>query len=81
MRPACVFSTESRPPLPTRWRVPDDLWRLVGPVLAACEPPARMGRKRVDQRPILDAIIFRLRTGCQWNCLPRELPDDSTVSR
>ena len=70
-----------RPPLPSVWRVPDDLWELVRPVLAECDPPPRMGRKRVQQRPILDAVIFRLRTGCQWNHLPEELPDDSTVHR
>jgi len=31
---------------------------------------------------VLDAVIFRLRTGCQWNRLPKEeFPDDSTVHR
>jgi putative transposase len=29
----------------------------------------------------LDGIIFRLRTGCQWNKLPVEFGDDSTVHR
>jgi transposase len=30
----------------------------------------------------LDAIIFRMRSGCQWNRLPRgEFPDDSSVHR
>ena len=29
----------------------------------------------------MDVVIFRLRTGCQWNCLPEEFPDDSTVHR
>ena len=72
---------KQRPALPTVWHVPDDLWELVRPVLAEREPPARTGRKRADPRPILDAIIFRLRSGCQWNHLPRELPDDSTVHR
>jgi putative transposase len=71
-----------RPPLPTVWHVPDALWELIEPVLAESDPPsARGGRRRVHPRPILDAIIFRLRTGCQWNHLPRELPDDSTVHR
>ena len=27
---------------------------------------------------MLEGIIFRLRSGCQWNHLPRELGDDST---
>ena len=67
--------------LPTIWRVPDDLWALVRPVLAACDPPKRPGRQRIDPRAALDAIIFRLRSGCQWNRLPREFPDDSSVHR
>jgi transposase len=36
----------------------------------------------VDQRAALDAIIFRMRSGCQWNRLPTgEFPDDSSVPR
>ena len=30
---------------------------------------------------MLDGIIFRLRSGCQWNRLPKEFGDDSTVHR
>ena len=74
---------EQRPAaaLPTVWRVPDDLWALVQPVLRVHDPPKRTGRRRIDPRAALDAIIFRLRSGCQWNRLPREYPDDSSVHR
>ncbi len=68
-------------PLPTIWRVPDDLWRVVECVLRELDPPKRTGRRRIDPRGALDAIIFRLRSGCQWNRLPREFPDDSSVHR
>ena len=68
-------------PVPTVWRVPDDLWALVRPVLDTYDPPKRTGRRRIDARAALDAIIFRLRSGCQWNRLPREFPDDSSVHR
>ena len=30
---------------------------------------------------MLNGIIFRLRSGCQWNRLPKELGDDSTIHR
>ena len=30
---------------------------------------------------MLEGIIFRMRSGCQWNHLPRELGDDSTIHR
>jgi putative transposase len=68
-------------PMPTIWRVPDELWEKIEPILAEHDPPKRTGRPRADRRAILDAIIFRLRTGCQWNRLPKEFPDDSTVHR
>jgi len=29
----------------------------------------------------LDAIIFKLRTGCHWNQIPKEFGDDSTIHR
>lgn len=67
--------------LPTIWRVPDDLWQKIQPLLQESDPPKRTGRKRIDARAALDAIIFRLRSGCQWNQLPSEFPDDSSVHR
>ena len=70
-----------RASLPTLWRVPDELWARVQRVLVAYDPPKRTGRKRIDPRAALDAIIFRLRSGCQWNRLPAEFPDDSSVHR
>lgn len=73
--------TKERGPLPTIWRVPDGLWAEIEPILAELDPPNRVGPKRVSARPILDAIIYRGRTGCQWNHLPAEFPDDSTVHR
>ena len=64
--------------LPTIWRTPDELWEKIKPILAEYDPPKSTGCSRVDQRATLDAIIFRLRTGCQWNRLPTEFPDDSS---
>ena len=43
--------------------------------------PAEAGAAPDRPRGAFDAIIFRLRTGCQWNRLPGEYPDDSTVHR
>jgi putative transposase len=67
--------------LPTIWRVPDELWKRIEPIIAEFDPPKHTGRKRIDPRAALDAIIFRMRTGCQWNHLPKEFPDDSSVHR
>jgi transposase len=74
-------STQQRP-LPTIWRTPDELWEKIEPILQEHDPPKSTGRPRVDQRAALDAIIFRMRSGCQWNRLPTgEFPDDSSVHR
>lgn len=67
--------------LPTIWRVPDQLWNKVTPIIEKYDPPKYTGRKRIDPRAALDAIIFRMRSGCQWNYLPRDFPDDSSVHR
>jgi putative transposase len=67
--------------LATIWEVPDELWAVLAPLIAAVDPPKPAGRRRVDARAILNAILFRMRSGCQWNQLPERFPDDSTVHR
>jgi transposase len=62
-------------------RLSDQEWEKVQPLLAAHDPPKRRGRKRADPRGVLEAIIYRQRSGRQWNSLPKEYPDDSTVHR
>lgn len=54
-------------------------WAQIAPLLP---PPRRLGRPREwDLRPIVDAILYLLWTGCQWRALPREFPPRSTVQR
>ena len=67
--------------LPALWYVPDDLWKKHKPIFDEYDPPNLIGRKRIDVRAALNAVIFRLRSGCQWNQLPAEFPDDSSVHR
>lgn len=67
--------------LPTIWHVPDDLWDIIEPILTELDPPAPRGRPRIDPRAALDGIIYRARTGCQWNQLPRAFGDDSSIHR
>lgn len=68
-------------PLPTIWRACDALWAKVEQVLAELDPPANYGPDRIDQRAAFDGVIYRMRTGCQWNQLPGEFGDDSSVHR
>jgi putative transposase len=67
--------------LPTIWEVPDDLWARIEWLLNEYDPPKTTGRSRTDARRILDGIIFRFRTGCQWNHIPNVYGDDSTIHR
>ena len=61
--------------LDTIWEVSDHLWGQLRPALLEMDPPKITGRKRVDPRQMLNGIIFRMRSGCQWNHLPKELGD------
>lgn len=68
--------------LSTVWEVSDALWdSFFVPLLTEFDPPPKMGRPRADQRKCLNGIIYRARTGCQWNHLPSEFGDDATVHR
>ena len=69
------------PPLENLWEIPDCLWEKIEPVLLAADPPKATGRKRVDQRRILNGIVYKFRSGCQWNSMPKEMGDDSTIHR
>ena len=69
------------PPLENIWEIPDGLWEQIEPVLLTADPPKATGRKRVDQRRMLNGVVYKMRSGCQWNLLPKELGDDSTIHR
>jgi putative transposase len=68
-------------PLPTIWEVSDELWTIIKPILDELDPPSWTGRDRTDPRAALNGIIYQMRSGCQWNHLPKEFGDDSSVHR
>jgi transposase len=56
--------------------VSDAQWELLAPLL----PVYPGGRPRTtDLRDVVDAILYVLRTGCQWRYLPKDFPPKSTV--
>ncbi len=67
--------------LRTIWRIPDDLWDELQPLLPPEKPPRTPGRPFVSFRQVLDGILYILRTGCQWKALPQEYGSGSTCHR
>ena len=57
----------------------DEAWAVIAPLF----PPAgKTGRPRKwTSRRLLEAILYLLRTGCQWRALPDTFPPYSTVQR
>jgi putative transposase len=54
----------------------DDQFALVEPFLPK---PKRTGRPPANLREVLNAILYLVRTGCQWRLLPHDFPPWSTV--
>ena len=55
----------------TSYRISDDLWAVLQPLLPSHPNTHRFGggRPRVPDRLCADAIFYVLRTGCQWHAL------------
>ena len=68
-----------RKPLGTIWEISGELWRRIEPILLEFWPKKPTGRKVANWRKMLNAIIFRLRSGCQWDQLPERYGPKSTV--
>jgi len=66
----------------SKLRYPSDLtdeeWALIGPLI----PPAKGGgnKRTVNEREIVNGLMYILSTGCQWASLPKDLPPRSTVN-
>lgn len=63
------------------WEVPDAFWARVEPLIPPRAPRAPRGqyrrkpgggRKPKEARLVFEAIVYVLRTGCQWKALPPE---------
>jgi transposase len=61
--------------------VPDDLWERVEPLIPNWRRSLRGGPRRLDARRAFAGIVYRLRTGCQWDAIPSEFGSGSTCYR
>lgn len=63
------------------WRLPDELWQKVEPLLPKYRRSRKGGRPRLPQRQIMNGIFYVLRTGCQWKAAPPEFGSGSSLHR
>lgn len=65
----------------SKLRYPSDLtdeeWAHIAPLI----PPARRGgnRRHVDEREVVNGLMYILSTGCQWRAIPKDFPPRSTL--
>ena len=53
----------------------DAQWQIIAPLLPVERAQGRVGRPRkYSNRQIVNALLYLIRTGCQWRYLPREYP-------
>jgi putative transposase len=63
------------------WELSDSLWERIAPLVPKAKSRYRGrgkqrkhigGRPAADPRRLMSGILYVLRTGCQWNALPKE---------
>ena len=62
-------------------RYPTDLTDPEWAILAPFIPPTKAGGRprTTDRREVVNAIVYVLRSGCQWRMLPKDFPLYQTV--
>ena len=61
------------------FRISDEFWQRIAPLLPPDPPHPKGGRPWAPARPMMEGIFYVLRTGCQWKALPRCFGAPSTV--
>ena len=52
----------------------DEKWKLLVPLLPKAKPSRKGGRHAIDNRQVLEGILWMLRTGDRWQNLPQRYP-------
>ncbi len=56
-------------------------WRKIEPLLPQLQPSPKGGRRFVDNRRVLEGILWVLKTGARWRDLPPQCPSPATCWR
>lgn len=59
----------------------DEQWNRIEPLLPQYPMTRAGGRRRIDNRSVLEGILWVLRSGARWKDLPEDLPSPSTCWR
>ena len=59
----------------------DAQWLKIKCLLPKDEPSARGGRRRINDREVMEGILWVLRSGARWKDLPRRFPSPTTCWR
>jgi transposase len=62
-------------------QIPDELWERVERWIPKRKRHPLGGRPPVSDRVVMSGILYRLRTGCQWDAIPAEFGSRSTCYR
>jgi len=65
----------------TRWKLTDEQWKKIEPLLPKHKKSKRGGRPWADNRRVFEGILWILRTGAPWADLPKQFPSPSTCWR
>src|SRR6185295_6917805 len=55
----------------------DEHWQRIEPFLPLAKPGGRP--RKTDLREVVNAILYLVRSGCQWRMIPHEFPAWKTV--
>ncbi len=75
-----MFMRSKGAELSKKYRLSDELWEKIQPHIPGERPDKKLpGRPRMEDGKAMQAIIYVLKTGIQWNALPGSLGAYSTV--
>lgn len=72
---------KAEPIVDDRWRIPDELWTRIEPLLPKPRRSRKGGRPPLNYRLVMDGIFYVLRTGCQWKAVPKGFGSGSSLHR
>ena len=59
--------------------VSDEFWEEVEPLIGKLKRKRPGGKPQIPPRKIFNGVLFKLKTGCQWNMIPDYYGSKSTI--